>query len=325
MRRLTGGVFGSAVMAIAIVVVAACGGEGVSVGAADGDDAAGESSEPVPESSDEGADEPAETGDAGSADDADSAADDDGDTEGADDGNGDDDAPGDGDGDADQVPGEDDTDPNEGADPAAVLSESMADDVGFDELDAADTLCVGASVVDALGADAALALADDDHVPDSTELDAIVDALYECVPGDGIGSAFGAAMVEGIGPDLPPESADCVAAAYAERDVVESLLHMFAREPDREFEDLDPDERIELMAPLFDCVGLGTIMAAAAADSGVELSSESISCLDDGGGDLIAAFLVYDDFDLAPSEVQQDVLELFFDCLSAEELTNLGN
>ena len=112
----------------------------------------------------------------------------------------------------------------------------------------------------------------------------------------------------------------CLDAAVGNDAYLEQFWELFVANADVEFEELPPAQQATIIGPFLECISFGTVIAASAAEDGVELSSESIACIDDAldTGALIDAFVTGVDFD------ETRLIGAVLPCLSLEELGSLG-
>ncbi len=156
---------------------------------------------------------------------------------------------------------------------------------------------------------------DPDGVPSPEARDLIIDTFISCVPAE--------VWIEAMGDDLVPGGndeaidIDCVNTLFSD----EAFLRPFLGAAiDGELDIDEPtDETVDLFVGIVGCVSFGQAMAAEAAADGVDLSDETIACLDEAFADpeIIKMLMLEDD-------ISEDVLgELVFTCLSDEELATL--
>lgn len=112
----------------------------------------------------------------------------------------------------------------------------------------------------------------------------------------------------------------CVDSSYTGEVSTAGMWEAFLDNPELEFTELDPEVTSGIFGPLFDCISLGTVIAAEAAADGIDLSAATVDCLD-------AEFAELDIFAkfLAGEEPDDAVLgAAVLSCLSPEELLALG-
>ncbi len=196
----------------------------------------------------------------------------------------------------------------------------------IDTFDDDDADCIVIEMVDTLGL-ARLAQLDINGGPiDQGDIDALLDSMYRCVDAIELGTMLTAEMAGGNFA-IPADARDCVIAGYGERSTVEALLRagLAAEDPNAA---LAAEAAQTAIAPLVDCIGFGGLMKQEAAADGVTLSEETVACLDEDGNDAFAEVvggILTGEAPLAGGDAQEEVLRLLLGCLSADEMTQMGN
>jgi len=114
------------------------------------------------------------------------------------------------------------------------------------------------------------------------------------------------------------EAADleCIEARYSGSSLLDPMWAAYIDSPSVSFSDLPPEVITAVFGPFFECVSFGAVMAAEAASDGVDLSVESVACIDAG-----AASLGLFEKMLTGQELDEDVVvPMVLGCLSPEEL-----
>ncbi|MCP5025331.1 MAG: hypothetical protein GY929_03525 [Actinomycetia bacterium] len=146
----------------------------------------------------------------------------------------------------------------------------------------------------------------------------VIDALTECVPASFVTEAV---VVELAADPTFEDAADleCIDLAYAEATTIEPLWAAYVDAPTDDFSDMPPEVAVAVFGPLFNCISFGAVMAAEAAADGVDLSAQSVACIDQelAGAGLFEAIL-------AGQEPDEAVLAAaILGCLTPEELLQM--
>lgn len=159
-------------------------------------------------------------------------------------------------------------------------------------------------------------LGDDLPVPAEAE-DALVESISLCVPGP----VFAEWVIAEFADDPQMASAidaECIRTAFPEETIRQFWGAMVTG--GGSMDDVDPEATGPLMNALFSCMSMGRIMADQAAQDGIELSEETIACIDTEMADEdLAAMMAGND---AAGEAR--ITAILIGCLSPEELAGLG-
>lgn len=153
--------------------------------------------------------------------------------------------------------------------------------------------------------------------------DAVIAAMVECVPAQLWADAFSGVVVEQAAlQDLPSGALllddPCVAELFGDEEFAQVFLSDVIR---RSGADTGPAVAPAAAAPLFGCINFGLLFAEVFAAQGVELSDETIGCLDTEARD--AGLLERLAQGQAVDDVEVGVILL--PCLTALELSQIGS
>lgn len=164
-----------------------------------------------------------------------------------------------------------------GAGIASGILDRAASGAGFDsdEFDADIEECIGESVIDAVGESSAEAMMDGDPADYSAdEVDALVQAFNDCVPGEAMAPTMVSSFYEGMGATEPtdPTMVDCVAEEIDGRtgDLVGEGLAVEAT-------DAFPELTLQVMDTCMPTEDLTALLTEAFASSG--LTDAQASCV----------------------------------------------
>ncbi len=184
--------------------------------------------------------------------------------------------------------------------------------------------CVGERVGDKADPDRSqlllgLVAIGEDRQPTPAQGDLLVDLMVECIDPGFMVDATLASVVDDPLIDAALDRA-CLDTAIGNDAYLEQFWGLFVANTNAEFEQLPPDQQALIVGPFFECVSFGTVIAASAAEDGVDLSEGTITCIDDAidPAELVDAFLVGGAFD------ESEFVSAILPCLSLEELGDLG-
>lgn len=183
---------------------------------------------------------------------------------------------------------------------------------------------VGACLVEAMGPDAAnrrqviegfVTLGDDRALSGEIETP-VVDTMVMCFPG----SLF-SGMIENevlANPALAGAvDFDCIDERFT-GEAIRPVWQVVVRNPGVDFDQLDASATEPMFSAIFACLSFGQVVAGQAAESGVVLSEETISCID-------AEMATVDVAGLAASDQGSDELGVAMaGCMTLEERSGLG-
>lgn len=159
-------------------------------------------------------------------------------------------------------------------------------------------------------------LGEDLPVPAEAE-EALVDSISLCVPGP----VFAEWLIAEFADDPQMANAidtECIRSAFPDETIRQFWGAMVSQ--GGSMDDVDAEATAPLMNALFSCLSMGQIMADQAAQDGIDLSDETITCIDTEMADEdLAAMMSGND----PAG-EARVTSILIGCLSPEELAGLG-
>ena len=159
-------------------------------------------------------------------------------------------------------------------------------------------------------------LGEDLPVPPEAE-GALVDSISTCVPGP----VFAEWLIAEFADDPAMANAidtACIRDAFPDETIRQFWGAMVSE--GGSMDGVDPEATAPLMNALFSCMSMGQIMADKAASDGVEISDETIACIDEGmAGQDLAAMM-----DAPDAESEAEFTAIVINCLTPEELAGLG-
>lgn len=144
--------------------------------------------------------------------------------------------------------------------------------------------------------------------PPESAREPMIDLHVECFPG----SALAAAFLSGAGPQAEGViDSECIDSVVSDESFLRPIWETVADSVER-----DPQELLTASAPLFTCLSLGKASSADFASiTGVELSDQTISCID-----AAAAELGFWEAALSGPNPENATQAVVFSCLTEEEL-----
>ncbi len=193
---------------------------------------------------------------------------------------------------------------------------------GFDD---ETNTCIGLAMIERLGIAEVITLGESASLtPEAGQ--AAVEALFECVEAEAVGTELAAAILSELGFPAPEASEQCLIDTYSDQEAVSAIVDIFVRVGDVDFEEVPPDDQRVVIGQILACIGIGDILQGELQQSGESLSAEAVECLNVEGADLVELLIASGgaDFDDIPAEQQEEVVGIFLECLSIEEIEMLG-
>lgn len=160
-----------------------------------------------------------------------------------------------------------------------------------------------------------VALGDEQPVPEPSQAP-LIETMVTCFPGSALIEAGASDMVA----DPVFEEAmdlECLGDRL-DGETMRPIWTALVENPGADFEELEPESIEPMMNGMFSCMSFGRVIAAEAAADGVELSEETVACIDTDLAEL--------DFFQAMNDpaAQQDIGLAVLGCLSPEEAAQLN-
>lgn len=158
-----------------------------------------------------------------------------------------------------------------------------------------------------------VALGDESAVPAPSQAP-LVDTMVTCFPG--------AALLEAGAIDDPvfaqAVDMDCLATAL-DGEAMRPVWTALVTNPQADFDELDQASIEPMMNGMFSCMSFGRVIAAEAADDGVDLSDDTVACIDTELADLNFVEAMND------QAAQQQIGIAVLGCLTPEEAAQMGS
>lgn len=152
-------------------------------------------------------------------------------------------------------------------------------------------------------------------VPEDSR-ESVVDTLVDCIDGDAMSQLLTDELLSD--PDLAPAvDVDCVGGNFG-GETMRPMWEALVDNPGADFDQLDAEQMGPLLDAIFGCISFGRVIAAEAAADGVDLSEDTIACIDVAMADIDIAKLI------ETGEGAEQIGGAMLGCLSPEELQAIG-